>query len=68
MSEWRRMAGAVEASDVLLVVGAGVVGVAVYLMWSVWVWAYLGAVLVVAGVLLDLGRRRERGGTRRPGR
>jgi uncharacterized membrane protein YecN with MAPEG domain len=72
------LAGAVDASDVLLVVGAGVLGIAVYLLWSVWVWAYLGAVLIVAGVLHDLGRRsssrserrqgRDGSGTGRPGR
>lgn len=64
----RRLSGYVDPSDALLFLGAVCIAVPVYAVWSIWVWAYVGLVLIAAGVLRDLGRGREgrdAGGPRR---
>lgn len=61
----RRLAGHVDLSDVLLILGAACIAVPVYLVWSVWVWAYVGAVLIAMSLLRDMEKRRDADGPRR---
>lgn len=63
----RRLAGVVDLSDTLCVLGVVCMAVTVYLLWSVWVFAFVGVALVVAGIMRDVGRERGGGasGTRR---
>lgn len=45
----------VDAADVLLVAGAVLIGVTVWLLWPVFIYAYAGAVLILVGVLREVG-------------
>lgn len=61
----RRLSGYVDLSDALLFVGAACIAVPVYLTWAVWVWAYVGLVLIAWSVIRDVGRGRDAGGPAR---
>lgn len=51
----RRLASALYLSDLLCLAGAACIAVTIYILWGVWVWAYVGVVLIVVGVLRDMG-------------
>lgn len=64
----RRLAGYIDPSDVLYALGVVLIAVTVYVLWDVWVCAFVGAALIVVAVLHDIGqveRERERNGPRR---
>lgn len=51
----RRLRAVVELADVLVLMGAVLVGITIYLLWPVFVPAYAGLVLVGVGILRAIG-------------